>query len=222
MRNCRNAVYKKLSMPNNYNGIAKIYDAVSRIVFQHSIIKAQVYLIQLITNNDKVLIVGGGTGWILEEISKLNKQNISVVYVEKSSAMIRLAKKRNYKNIKANFAEEAIEDYHPTEEFNVIITPFLFDNFLQDKIEIVFNKLDTFLKPNSIWLYADFVNDKQGKKIWQQILLKTMYLFFRITANIETHELVNMRPYFKEKYQLLSEQFYYSGFIQAVAYRKIK
>jgi len=80
-------------MLNNYNGIAKFYDMLSRIVFQKSIIKAQVYLIQFISEGDKIIIVGGGTGWILEEISRLEKKNISVVYVEKSSAMIDLAKK---------------------------------------------------------------------------------------------------------------------------------
>ena len=49
-----------------------------------------------------------------------------------------------------------------------------------------------------------------------------MYLFFRATADIETQELIDMRPHFKLKYDLLSQQFYYRRFIQAVVYRKIK
>ena len=78
-------------MANDYNRIAKSYDVLSRIIFQNSIIKAQLYLIEFLEENTKVLIVGGGTGWILEEIAKLKKPNISVVYVEKSSAMTALA-----------------------------------------------------------------------------------------------------------------------------------
>ena len=207
-------------MSNNYNRIAKFYDALSRIVFQRSIIKAQQFLIKFIQNNHKVLIVGGGTGWILEEISKLQKQNISVVYVEKSAAMIALAKKKVYPNICVKFIEKAIEEFVATEQFDVILTAFLFDNFEQDKIEIVFKKLDAFLNTNGIWLYADFVNDKDKNKGWQQLLLKTMYFFFRVTAAIETHELINMQPYFNSKFQTLSRQFYYSHFIQAIAYKK--
>ena len=61
-------------MANNYNGIAKFYDALSRIVFQRSIIISAQFLIEFIADNNKVLIVGGGTGWILEEISKLHKK----------------------------------------------------------------------------------------------------------------------------------------------------
>ena len=207
-------------MANNYNGIAKFYDGISRIVYQNAIVKAQVFLIQFIKAHDKVLIVGGGTGWILEEISKLPSENISVVYVEKSSAMIELSKKRNYKNVKVDFIEMGIEDYKTTTQFDIILTPFLFDNFLKKKIDVVFEKLNVLIKSKGIWLYADFVNDKTNKKLWQQLLLKTMYLFFRITTKIETQELINMRPYFKHDYTLISQQYFYKGFIQAIAFKK--
>lgn len=209
-------------MPNNYNSIAAYYDALSRIVFQRSIIKAQQYLIEFITANSKVLIAGGGTGWILEEISKKKLQNISVIYVEKSFKMIERSKKRKYKNIKVEFIHAGIEKYKTDELFDIIITPFLFDNFKEKKIHYIFKKLDELLKQKGFWLYADFVNDKTNKKIWQQYLLKTMYYFFKITANIETQELINMLPYFTEKYALISQQFYYKHFIQAIAFRKIK
>ncbi len=207
-------------MSNDYNSIAKIYDGLSRIVYQKSIVKAQVFLIQFIKDNDCILIIGGGTGWILEEIAKLQRQNLSVVYVEKSSAMISRAKKRNVLGLKTTFVESAVEEYNADEKFDVIITAFLFDNFRKEKIEFVFAKLDHYLKNRGIWLYADFVNNKSDKKIWQQLLLRSMYVFFRITAGIETQELIDIRPYFNAKYQLITEQFYYSHFIQAKAYRK--
>lgn len=208
-------------MPNNYNGIAKFYDVLSRIVFGRSIIKAQQYLIQLISENNKVLIVGGGTGWILEEISKLHKKNITIVYVEKSAAMIALAKKRNYKNISLTFIEAAIESCNLTKQFDVILTAFFFDNFKNDKILFVFKKLDAALKQNGIWLYADFVNDKSNKKLWQQFLLKTMYLFFRLTTNIETEQLIDMRSCFEKKYQQFFSKRFYRNFIQAIVYKKV-
>jgi ubiquinone/menaquinone biosynthesis C-methylase UbiE len=207
-------------MSNDYNRIAKIYDGLSRIIYQKSIVKAQVFLIQMIKSNDNILIVGGGTGWILDEIAKLQRQNLSVVYVEKSSSMINLAKKRNALSLKTTFIQNAVEGYNANEKFDVIITAFLFDNFKKEKIEFVFAKLDDYLKNRGIWLYADFVNDQFNKKMWQQFLLKTMYTFFSITAGIETQELFNVQPYFASNYELITEEFYYSRFIQAKAYRK--
>jgi ubiquinone/menaquinone biosynthesis C-methylase UbiE len=47
-----------------------------------------------------VLLVGGGTGWVLDEISKLNRKNISVVYVEKSSKMIELVQEKEARKCK--------------------------------------------------------------------------------------------------------------------------
>jgi ubiquinone/menaquinone biosynthesis C-methylase UbiE len=207
-------------MSNDYNSIAKIYDGLSRVVYQKSIVKAQVFLIQLIKDNDSILIVGGGTGWILEEIAKLQRQNLSVVYVEKSSGMIKLAQKRNITGLKTTFIQNGIETFDANEKFDVIITAFLFDNFKKEKIEFVFAKLNGYLKNHGIWLYADFVNDRSNKKVWQQFLLKSMYTFFRITAGIETQELIDMQPYFAPGYELITEQFYYNHFIQAKAYRK--
>lgn len=208
-------------MTNDYNRIAGFYDKLSRIVYQNSIVKAQELLIGFIENNNKVLLAGGGTGWILEKISNLQKQNISVVYVEKSPAMIKLAQKRKFKNIKVEFIQAAIEKYPTTEKFDVVFTPFLFDNFLKEKIDFAFTKLDGCLKQKGFWLYADFVNDKTNKKKWQQFLLKTMYLFFKVTAKIETQELIDMQPYFKSDYKMITQQFYYKHFIQAIAYRKM-
>jgi ubiquinone/menaquinone biosynthesis C-methylase UbiE len=207
-------------MSNDYNNIAKIYDRLSRVIYQKSIVKAQVFLIQLIKDNDNILIVGGGTGWILEEIAKLQRQNLSVLYVEKSSSMISLAKKRNVLGLKTTFIQNAVEAYNTSEKFDVITTAFLFDNFKKEKIEFVFSKLNDYLRNQGIWLYADFINDQSNKKIWQQFLLKSMYLFFKVTAGIETQKLIDMQPYFAANYELITEQFYYNRFIQAKAYRK--
>lgn len=209
-------------MANNYNNIAAYYDSLSRIIFQRSIIKAQAYLIEFINDNDTILIVGGGTGWILEEISKLQKKNVFVVYVEKSSKMIALSKKRKCENITTEFVNTSIEDYTTQQNFDVILTPFLFDNFIEKKIKYIFKKLDDYLKQKGFWLYADFVNEKENKKAWQQLILKTMYVFFSLTAGIETKNLVDLKPYFTEQYLLITQQFYYKGFIQAVVYRKMK
>ncbi len=209
-------------MRNDYNNIAAYYDRLSRIVFQRAIIKAQAYLIEFVKDSDKVLLVGGGTGWILEEISKLQKKNVYVEYVEKSAKMIELSKKRKFENITVEFVHTSVETYTTQENFDIILTPFLFDNFIEKKIKYVFKKLDAYLKQKGFWLYADFVNDKENKKAWQQLMLKTMYAFFNLTANIETKELIDLKRYFAEKYVMITQQFYYKNFIQAIAYRKIK
>ncbi len=80
-------------MPTNYNKIAKYYDLISRLVYGKAIIKAQVSLLKFIPANSSVLIIGGGTGWVLEELAKIHQEGLTIIYVENSSKMIALAQK---------------------------------------------------------------------------------------------------------------------------------
>ena len=206
-------------MTNDYNSIAGIYDVLSKLIFQKSIINAQKFLLQYIPANSNILIVGGGTGWILEAIADLRSKNIQITYVEKSARMISLSKRRHYKKNTVDFVNEAIEDFTTEKIFNVIFTAFVFDNFKADKTAIVFNRLNQSLKQNGLWLYADFINDNHGK-LWKKILLKIMYVFFKLTCNIETQQLINMDNYFAESYTKTSKNFFYSNFIQSKIYLK--
>jgi ubiquinone/menaquinone biosynthesis C-methylase UbiE len=205
---------------NNYNKIAGIYDFLSRVVFQKSIINAQKFLLQHISPDNKILIVGGGTGWILEELSKMYNEGVEITYVEKSSQMITLSKQKNIQHNTIEFINKSIEEFSTEKKFNAVFTAFLFDNFQQEKIELVFSKLNQLLKPNGLWLYADFINHKNNSAWWQKFLLKTMYLFFKLTCNIEAQQLIDMSSYFEGSYNKISEEHFYHNFIKAVVYKK--
>jgi len=207
-------------MPNNYNKIAKYYDFIARLVYQGSLVKAQVFLVKNIPAKSSVLIVGGGTGWILEEIAKIHSTGLSITYLEISSEMIALAKKKDCKQNEVHFICGAVENYVDEKKYDIIFTAFLFDNFLPDKIKIVFGKLNEILKKDGVWLFADFVNDKRKNPLWQRVLLKTMYLFFRIFCNIEAQELIDMNDFFYDNYTKTNEAFFYAGFIRSIVYKR--
>ena len=50
------------------------------------------FFLDRIAADSKVLILGGGSGWLLEELSKINT-DVTVVYVEASKVMLTKAKK---------------------------------------------------------------------------------------------------------------------------------
>ncbi len=208
-------------MPNNYDKIAKHYDFISRIVFGRSLINAQTCLLKYIEPGSNILIVGGGTGIILEEISKIYTVGLTITYVEISGNMIEIAKKRNWKQNNIHFIQQPIEDFITGEKFDIILTPFLFDNFTETKISKVFKILDSILKTNGSWLFIDFSYEEKNGKLWQKILLKIMYQFFRLTCNIEAKALVNMENIFAtNSYKNIYETTHYSGFIKSIVYRK--
>lgn len=208
-------------MHNNYNFIAPYYDFISRLVYGNTIIRAQTGLLSHIMPNSNVLIVGGGSGWILEELTKHNLGVLNITYIDSAPKMITLSKKRKYNPHIVNFICEQIEKYQGEQKFDCVLTGFLFSNFKQKKNEFVFNHLDRVLKKEGQWLYADFIATNAASKVWQKVLLKAMLLFFKTVSKVEANELTAMEPLFKlYGYNLIVASCYYHHFIQSRVYQK--
>lgn len=206
-------------MAVNYDTIAGSYDFISRVVFGKALVESQVCLLQYIPENSRVLIVGGGTGWILEALTETHQQ-LWIDYVESSAKMIARSQKRNCGTHRVNFIHTGAEHYNTQEKYDVILTAFFFDNFQAAKIQEIFTKLDRLCKPRGSWLYVDFVYDKRNSPLWQKGLLKCMYFFFRVTSHVETRELVNMDFCFSGSYAKTVEASHYRGFIKSILYEK--
>lgn len=199
---------------NNYDKVASMYDRLSRLVFQRSQIDAQVSLLKYIPAGSRLLIVGGGTGWILEQLPAVH---LSVTYVEISANMIALSKKRQLHQNTVEFIHLPIESFVPVHDYDVILTPFLFDNFAPERAQPVFQQLHQLLVKDGVWLFTDF----EKSRWWHKLLLKTMYTFFRLVAAVEAKSLYDMSACFREaQYQVVHRASYYVGFIQSVVYRK--
>lgn len=208
-------------MPNNYDAAAWFYDWLAQLVFGNTLINAQQFLVKHISPGATILIVGGGTGWILEEISAVQASTLAITYVEISGRMIDLSKKRNYQQNEVVFIHAGIEDCKFLQQYDVILTPFLFDNFSETRIQSVFNQLHQSLKKGGIWLLCDFQVQNNRKSIWQKALLQTMYWFFGWLCKVETKKLIKMHRYFTaESYILLEEKTFYQGFIISQVYKK--
>ncbi|CAH0241380.1 MULTISPECIES: class I SAM-dependent methyltransferase [unclassified Pedobacter] len=210
-------------MLNNYDKIAGHYDTLSRLVFFKSQVNAQINQLRYIQENSHILIVGGGTGWILEELAKIYSSGLKIVYVEISAKMIALSQKRSYKNNHVEFVNMGIEDFKTDVLFDVILTPFLFDNFAEQRAAKVFAQLNEYLKRDGLWFLVDFSLNKINGNWWKWLLLRSMYSFFKLLGIVEAHQLIDMNPYFfKANYLIVDERLYYGSFIKATIFRKIK
>jgi ubiquinone/menaquinone biosynthesis C-methylase UbiE len=208
-------------MLNNYDHIASFYDRLSRLVFFNAQTRAQKVQLPFIPSGSNILIVGGGTGWILKEIAQLHPKGLIITYIEISSNMIRLARKVNAGENKVLFIQGAIEEQDFEHSYDVVITAFLFDNFAETRATQVFQKLHKLLKEGGVWLFADF-SEMQGKA-WHAFLLKLMYAFFKRIAQVEATSLFNTRPLFwQHGYQSISHKKFYRKFIESVVYKKTR
>jgi ubiquinone/menaquinone biosynthesis C-methylase UbiE len=204
-------------MSANYNNSAWFYDRLSRMVYGRALVNAQIFLLQYIPPNASILIVGGGTGWILDEITKLHPSGLKITYVEVAPNMMAQSKKRNIGNNRVVFINDAIEKISLKSDFDIVITPFLFDNFTEQTLRQVFNHLHPKLTLGGLWLNCDF---QLTGRWWQAVLLNSMFLFFKAVCNIEASKLADIEKQFEgHGYKVIAQQIFYGDFIVSKVYK---
>lgn len=205
---------------NNYDSIAFCYDRLSRLIFRNSIKQSQVCLLPFISPGNSILIVGGGSGWILEEISKLYTSGLHIEYIEVSAKMMKYAKEKDIAENKVEFVNSYIEQYQTNLTFDIIITPFLFDNFNERTASENFDKLNALLSNKGKWLFTDF-HITPASSIYQRMLLKLMYYFFKRISKVEANKLPDINFLFlKYHYKEFFYRYYYNQFIKASCWVK--
>jgi len=212
-------------MANNYDPIAAYYDLVHRLFYGRAEINAQVELLSFIKPGDRLLIVGGGTGWILEKIAALYRSGLAITYIESSSAMMALSRKRDCGQNRVEFVEGSVEGGSveqciTTVRYDCILTGFFFDNFASDQARRIVGELAPRLVAGGFWLFTDFYYQKGKGRWWQLFLLKLMYASARLIVKVEGGELTDMEPIFEGAgFEEVYAAFYYGRFIKAIAYR---
>ncbi|SEO46056.1 Methyltransferase domain-containing protein [Mucilaginibacter gossypiicola] len=205
-------------MAANYNNSAWFYDRLSRLVYGRALINAQVYLLGFIPPKSKILIAGGGTGWILEELAKIHSSGLDITYVEISANMTALSQKRHTGENTVTFVNDAVENVRLPAGFDVVVTPFLFDNFVDETVDKVFYHSHNLLKPNGLWLNADF---QLTGRWWQNVMLQSMFVFFRLLCGIEASRLPAIEKRFDAAgYNVIEDKTFFGDFIVARVYRK--
>jgi len=206
-------------MKHNYDTVAWFYDRMARLVFGSVQADAQVYLLQAIPPGARVLIIGGGTGQVLEDMVHVHAAGLVITYIDASEKMIAQARKRNVKENGITFIMGRVEDVVLDGQFDVVMTPFLLDNFSDADARRAFNRIDGWLAGQGIWLYTDF---QQTQVFWQKILLKSMLLFFRVCCGIKNRHLPDVAACFREYgYKPVIQKEFMNGFILSAVYERI-
>lgn len=208
-------------MPKGYDRISRYYDSLAGIIFGRAIKHAQAQGLSAIMPDSKVLIVGGGTGYVLEAIDSLRLANIHVDYIDPSKGMISQAAKRRHENLSVRFLNVPIEAAKLDEAYDVVITQFFLDSFEGAALKDVFQLLNGHLKKDGYWVVADFKIGSGWNQLWQRPLTALMYLFFRLTVGIKAGKLEDYSVLFSNHdYQLMRSKTFFMSFIFSSTYKK--
>ncbi|WP_165864895.1 class I SAM-dependent methyltransferase [Rufibacter latericius] len=206
----------------DFNSIAPVYDLMAKLVFGKAQQQAQAHFLSLVPANARVLILGGGSGWILPELLRQSNPGY-VLYLEPSPKMVgkaqdRLAKVATETEVEFRLGTE--KDLLPHETFHVVLTPFVLDLFSPDQALGMMQRLSQALLPGGLWLHTDFCTPKT-QPLWQKLLLWGMYRFFRVVSHISARGLPPFEALFQEiGYKTRHDAFFYAGFIRAQVLQK--
>lgn len=201
---------------NDFDRIASVYDTLASLVFGKNLTRSQHHFLHVIPENATVLILGGGSGELLQTLLR-QKPHCQVVYVDASEKMIGLARLRVQNSPKVTFLRGTEEVQMPLPAFTVIITNFYLDLFTQQSLRRITPRLRSLLVPEGLWLVTDFVDPIRR---WQKVLLKTMYLFFRIVSNIEASHISDWEKMITSTgLSCQAKEIFYKGMIQSVVFR---
>ncbi|MBS1951921.1 MAG: hypothetical protein OJF59_001374 [Cytophagales bacterium] len=200
---------------NDFDPVAKSYDRLARLVFGKSIMRAQKYFLNHTPDHANVLILGGGTGWLLKELL-LIKPDVNVCYIEASLKMLSMAKEKVKGNRQVQFIHGTENDIPSSARFECVITNFYLDLFPDEIQEQVILKIKKTISPDAKWIAVDFVEQAW----WHSVLLKLMYFFFRTTCNIESNKLPHWNEALQTSGAIKKEsKLFYGKFIEATVYQ---
>lgn len=208
-----------------FDRIAPFYDFLAKMVFGNSLKKAQIHFLPHIPENARILILGGGSGWLLAELIKRNPSS-EIVYVEASEKMLDLtkkylAKKNLFKNSRITLLLDAEYYKKNDQKFDVVITNFFLDLFTEITLENIILSLSAMLKPDGLWLLSDFDKKEFESSSWKKLFISSMYFFFKKTAKIEGSKLYDFDRMLKDQPLLkLESKHFYSRMILSALYKK--
>ncbi|QJX47708.1 class I SAM-dependent methyltransferase [Hymenobacter taeanensis] len=176
-----------MSLPDSgFDYVAAVYDPLARLVYGRALQQAQLAaLTALPTGAPYILIIGGGTGWVLGEALR-QRPAAKVLYLEASPQMLRRSQEflRQHwptKLAQVEFRLGTEDALRPREQFDAVVTFFLLDLFEPARLRQLIARLQAARRPEAPWLLADFARPATW---WHRSLLAAMYAFFGLTTGI--------------------------------------
>lgn len=176
---------------SGFDRVAWFYDVLSALVFGPALRNTQRAALEgLPLGAPHVLILGGGTGWVLAEVLR-RRPAATVLYLEASPRMLARARARLNPDqlAQVEFRHGTQQALVPGEVFDAVLTFFVLDCIAAPELPAALDQLHAALRPGGRWLLADFRPAQRG---WRRLLLAAMFGFFRLTTQLRARALPDL------------------------------
>jgi SAM-dependent methyltransferase len=168
-------------------------------------------------NARRALVLGDGDGRFLKALLGRNPV-VRADYVDLSKRMLELARRKSgadrvaYRKADARMAEFAPGEY------DLIATHFFFDCFSAEELAALIGRIAPAAKPGAQWVVSEFC----VATLPARLLVRFLYLFFRITTGLKTRRLADHRPFLQSHgFRLVNSNHARSGIVVSELWERV-
>jgi ubiquinone/menaquinone biosynthesis C-methylase UbiE len=154
------------------------------------------YLPQLLDRR-QALLLGDGDGRFTSNLLDSN-QNVRVVAVDTSAAMLKLLRNRSAHAVQNDLVrlrvvQQSALDHVPEDSPDLIVTHFFLDCLPQTDLDALVRNLAGQIRPGALWLISDFQIPAGAMRIPAWLYIRTLYLAFRVLTGLRVTHLSDHR-----------------------------
>ena len=173
----------------NCDLIAPHYWWIEKLGMGRTLERRRRWFLPEIQNARRALLLADGDGRFLKELLRHNAV-VRADYVDLSRRMLKLARRKAGAERVSYRQGDALAVEFARNEYDLIATHFFFDCFNAGELEILIRRISAAAKPGAQWIISEFC----VASIPARLLVRALYLFFRITTGLKTRSLADHRP----------------------------
>jgi len=176
--------------PPSFDLIARPYRWLEYLTLGRSLERCRLHFLPNLLQQKRALILGDGDGRFLAELLTQNT-HLCADAVDTSATMLQLLRQRC--EALAPDAPQRLTTHQtsaltfpPDGPYDLVVTHFFLDCLTQPDLESLINHLAPTLSPEAFWLVSDFHIPSGPMRLPAKIIIRSLYLAFRILTNLRT------------------------------------
>lgn len=179
----------------NFNFIARPYRWLEYLTLGSRLERCRLHFLPHLRDQKKALVLGDGDGRFLAELMAAAPK-LYADAVDSSSAMLRLLRRQcasRTLNAAARLETHHIDAlaFRPVGPYDLIVTHFFLDCLDESSLNALVVRIRRSLAPGALWVVSDFRIPSGPMRLPALILVRGLYLAFRILTGLRTNRLPN-------------------------------
>jgi ubiquinone/menaquinone biosynthesis C-methylase UbiE len=209
-----------------YDQLSYIYRLVEFIAFGHALERARFHHFAQLRDCKRILLLGDGDGRGLALACRL-APHAHIDSLDFSAGMLDHAARRlrpeDRSRVTLRQADALTADF-PADTYDAVTTLFFLDCFSGAQVRAFIEHLRPALKPDALWLYADFALPPRGFfRARAQAWLALMLFFFRWQTGLTVRALPQAEDLLQATgFQRVAETAWQGGFILSAVFTRTK